>query len=76
MSVKASKEKVLASVQRIINEQGIEGQKYLTDENGHDIVNSADFSLYLIQENGFLVVKDVFPGRIYVKVKIDIEWVF
>lgn len=46
---------------------------FLQDDIGHDIVNSSDYSLYVTEENGILVVKDVYPGRIYARLKVDIE---
>lgn len=47
---------------------------YLTDENGHDLTNESYFSLTISKENGELVVKDVYPGQVYARIKIDVEF--
>lgn len=69
--VKASKETLVAAVTRTLAAK-VGGGIYLTDENGHDIVTESDYCLTIAEENGEIVVKDVYPGRIYARIKIEV----
>lgn len=73
--VKASKENITAAVARALASK-LQGVTYLTDENGHDITTESDFSLTVSEENGEIVVKDVYPGRIYARIVIEAKWTF
>lgn len=74
--VKASKENIIAAVIKAIGETLKKDEPYLTDKDGHDITTQSDYSLLLTEENGEIVVRDVYPGRIYARITIDAKWSF
>lgn len=76
MMVKASKENLTAAIAKALTLCFGNSQVALTDENGHDITNTSDFSLLLSTENGEIVVKDVYPGRVYARIRIEADWTF
>lgn len=70
----AVKNAIVALASGVATDNDEKGYTFLVDENGEDLTNSGDFSLVLTVDNGELVVSDVYPGRVYAKIKIGIDW--
>jgi len=71
---KPTKENLTEAVQNVLHRYCCDDNVYLYKKNGHEITNEADYCLIMfVDDNGEIVIKDVYPGKVYARVKVTVE---